>query len=277
MAELLDRQVLTAQFRKFVLRRPATFIAESAPCSRRRLKRKHPWLYYHLTLRWLQVWRRHLGASTFLVSFPKSGRTWLRTMVEYAVEREYGAAAKQGLWSFVHDDDPFWRRPAELASRKTEFRYKRVILLTREPKDVLVSSFFHKRDRQGLWTGSLQEYLAQPIGGLETWVRYHEIWRAHAQEPLAFMEISYEELHADAVGQLQRVLAFLGRPVPDETLAEAVRHASFERMQARERESCGADARAESLKARKGLVGGHRDYLSPDEIAALDERIARGS
>lgn len=270
--ELTDPACLLASLRKFFVRRPIVFLRESAPQSPKWVKRRLPLLYYHLTLRSLREWIGHVRADAVLVSFPKCGRTWLRTMIDRALKLEHGDAPLRLM--VVHEDDPFWKSPAELATTKTEYRHKKVILLTRNPKDTLVSSYFHKHDRQRLFPGTLADYLDETTGGLETIVTYARIWRANAAVPSAFLEVRYEDLHADPQGVLAAVLRFLDVPVSTASLAAAVQFASFEKMRARELAERGADVPEESLKAREGRVGGHRTRLSPEQIAALDARLA---
>jgi hypothetical protein len=270
--ELTDPACLLASLGKFFVGRPVVFLRESAPQSPKWLKRRLPLLYYHLTLRSLREWIAHVRADAVLVSFPKCGRTWLRTMIDRALLLEYGHTPLR--LQVVHEDDPFWKSPAELATTKTEYRHKKVLFLTRDAKDTLVSSYFHKHDRQQLFRGTLADYLDATAGGLETIVEYARIWRANAGVPCGFLEVRYEDLHVDPQQVLGAVLCFLDVPVSAASLADAVEFASFEKMRARELAERGTDVPAESLKAREGRVGGHRARLTPEQIAALDARLA---
>ena len=271
LRELADPIGLFASWRKFFVRRPRAFLRESAPQSPKWLKRRWPLLYYHLTLRGLPAWIAHLRADAVLVSFPKSGRTWLRTMIDRAVALEARRSALR--LQVVHEDDPFWKTPAELTTTKREYRHKKIVLLTRDPKDTLVSSYHHKHDRQGLFDGTLSDYVEERAGGFETIVTYAAIWRANRHVPRGFLEIRYEDLHADPESTLGVVLDFLDIPVARATIAEAVRFASFDNMRARELAERGAATNPAALKAREGRVGGHRAHLTPAQIAALDERL----
>ncbi len=272
LRELGDPRCTAAALRKHFLRPPVTYLRESALRSPKWIKRTLPRVYFHLTLRPAKEWLTHLRADAVLVSFPKCGRTWLRTMVHRAIELEYDHPPLR--LQVTHEDDPFWKTAAELARDKTEYRHKKVLLLTRDPRDVLVSSYFHKHDRQGLYDGTLAEYLNEPEGGLETIATYANIWRANAGVPQAFLEVCYEELHADTVATLDRVLRFLGAPVDAAHVDEAVRFASFASMREREIATRGANITPASLKAREGRVGGHRSHLTAEQVAALDARLA---
>ncbi len=96
------------------------------------------------------------------------------------------------------------------------------------------------------------------------------------------MLLAYEDLHRDALGSLRSALDFLeAAPVGDDVLHSAVEYGRFENMQRLEREATFDESntrlvalRPESCKTRRGEVGGYRNYLSADEIAYLEERIA---
>ncbi len=272
LRELADPACLAAGLRKHILRRSLTFERESAPRSPKWLKRRYPRAYHALTLRGLSAWVQHLRADACLVSFPKSGRTWLRTMIDRAWELD-GSGPPLRL-QVIHEDDPFWKAPEALATTKTEYRHKRIVLLTRDAKDTLVSGYFQKHDRDRAYPGSLDDYVEVREGGVETIVAYGEIWRANADVPAGFLEVRYEEMHADPAAVLATVLEFLGTSVATSTIADAVAWASFAAMQRREVTTRADRTNPAALKAREGRIGGHQRHLTSAQIAALDERIA---
>jgi len=296
LSELSNLSCLRAEAAKFFFRRPATFIAESAPNAKKWIKRTHPWLYYHLSLHPFQLFAEHLAADAFLVSFPKCGRTWLRAIIARALSHSCGVdydrlmhgttlscgrAASLRL-VVVHDDDPFWKAPEELNRSKTEYRYKKVVFLVREPKDVLVSSYFEKTERKNAYAGSLSDYLDEKVGGLETLLEYYDIWNRNSEVPRGFLLVRYEDLRESPGDSLCKVLDFLGCSVSKEVIRDAVEYTSFHQMQQREiRERAGQATvgsteeppNVDSLKTRRGKVGGWCEYLSPEQVELLDERM----
>mgnify|MGYP000876414858 CR=1 FL=1 len=94
---------------------------------------------------------------------------------------------------------------------------------------------------------------------------------------------SYEDLHQDTPGQLRRLVAFLGLGgVSDAAIAAAVEFASFSNMRQRETAAAGAAPNRldggkaedpESLKTRKGKVGGYVAYMSPEQAAWTTRRL----
>ena len=55
----------------------------------------------------------------------------------------------------THDDDAQWKAPDQVTQSKERFRDSRVLLLVRDPRDVIVSLYYQKRDRRRGYSGEL--------------------------------------------------------------------------------------------------------------------------
>jgi hypothetical protein len=185
----------------------------------------------------------------------------------------------------IHDDNAWQRRPHEITWDKTQFAGKRVIFLVRDPRDTLISFYFQATKRRDFFTGSPSEFLHHQIGALDTIIAYYNSWAANRHVPREFCLVRYEDLHRDPVGELERVLHTIGHVPARSCLEHATRYARFDNMRALERSGkLGASDRdrlkpadindPESFKARKGKVGGFREYLSEADIGYLNDRIA---
>ena len=186
------------------------------------------------------------------------------------------------------------KAPEELQTFKGKFRDKKVIFLVRDPRDVIVSSYFemNKRgnlfgdnpyeNRKAAFEGSLVEFINRREGGFDTIIQYYNIWAQNRAVPEGFLLVRYEDLKHNPVRDLRRVVDFLGfTEVDDAVLSEAVEFASFDNM--RKMESAGtfqsevlnpADrSDQESYKTRKGKVGGYQDYLPREESARLTNKM----
>jgi hypothetical protein len=209
-----------------------------------------------------------------LVSFPKSGRTWLRVMLDAA-----------GLnIDYTHDFSGHrgGRHYSKLGSDKSTYKDRRVILLVRDPRDVVVSGFFQATKRLGVYSGSISDFIRDPKYGIEKIIIFNSEWLAASKVPRSFCLIQYEEMHARLAEVLESVIRFAdpSRPIPD--LDEIIEIGRFENM--REKESRGEFAKTyggilkpgdisdpESFKCRKGKVGGYAEYLTADDIAYCDQ------
>lgn len=262
----------------------------------RRIPRHYAIRYRLLRERWSPDARRaDREADAFLVSYPKCGRTWLRLLLSRALELHTGASSVDYLGGHFlggdvagaprvrvsHDGDPHWKTPRGLDRRKRRYRGKRVVLLVRDPRDVVVSMYFERSRRERAYSGSLSEFLCERRGSLDTILGYYNAWARCREVPSELLVVRYEDLRRDTESEVQRVLRFLGLAVSDANVSEAVGFASFERM--REMENAGSLESGrlrprdpndpESFKTRRGKVGGFVDYLSPEEIADVERRI----
>ena len=244
---------------------------------------------------------RFTEADAIVLSLGKSGRTWLRVMlhrylalafdVPFDPIRIDGAghphvpriAYSHELASHVRDDRLKHRLVGKSILPRSVARDRRIVLLRRDPRDVIVSSFHHKTERSKRASCSLAEFVRHPRWGIEGLVDILNDWRARFGEHPALVETSYEGLHADPTAELVHLLDGLSIPVHRDALDAAVDFARFDRMQAAERAGTYSDprmrpgdpARPDSFKVRRGRVGGHRDELDDDSIAYCDAALAR--
>jgi hypothetical protein len=243
-----------------------------------------------------RTWRAERRADALLISYPKCGRTWLtmllsRAMASHAGINEVDYLATDLLGGEVaglphvrisHDDNPHWKTPGGLARSKRKYRRKKIILLVRDPRDVVVSMYFERSRRERAYTGTLHEFLHEPRGSLDTILEYYNVWARERAHLGGFCLVRYEDLKRSTAAEVKRILLFAGLdPLVDAHVEEATRFASFENMRAMEKGDVLKTGRlrardpgdAESFKTRKGKVGGYVDYLGPDEIVWMERKI----
>ena len=208
------------------------------------------------------------------VSFPKSGRTWIRYLLgQLGVDREI---------AFHHDRFEFndGAKPAhdfDLASRLAHYRnVDRLVYLERDPRDVMVS-LYHQvtgRFREFFgYEGTIADFIRDDYFGAANLDRFRRMWHEIARER-GFPVVTYETCHANPAAVVRRIVDYYGFEIDDAAVARAVEASSFERMKAVE---AAADFPEPWLrpksgfpKVREGRVGGYRDVLTQDDIAWLD-------
>jgi hypothetical protein len=216
-------------------------------------------------------WER---AHTCVVSFPKSGRTWLHVMLaRLARDPQAPFVLDVPGVLFTHDDSD---KPAQpLRADFERYAARKVVLLVRDPRDVLVSYFAHRTRRDRTYAGTLSAFVREPGYGAERIVAFLAAWWAHRTVPRGFLLVRYEDLHADPRKELERLARFVGLPHGDAELEGAVAFGAFDRMVALERAGAIDDKRLraadpadqDSYKVRRGEVGGWTAALTPDDAA----------
>ncbi|BBC72711.1 conserved hypothetical protein [Altererythrobacter sp. B11] len=235
--------------------------------------------------------------DAYVLSYPKSGRTWLRTMMGYLVCRQYGLQVDnpmevQHFWKisssvpnigFTHDDYPNLKTGAEVSTDKSAYAGKRIVFLTRDPRDVLVSYYFDARNRMKVIDCDMEHFLFHERGSIDAIVAFYNAWAANRHVPRGFHWITYEAMHDDAKSVLSGTAQFLGLPsVDDALLEEAVRFASFDNMRRTELKDGFRHERLrpadmnnpDSYKVRRGKIGGYVDYFNVEMTTYIDDYIA---
>jgi hypothetical protein len=185
----------------------------------------------------------------------------------------------------THDDSPQVKSADKVMASKRGYRRHAVVFLVRDPRDTIVSLYFHKTRQLGeQYQGTLGDFLHEPVGSLASLVAFYNVWAEQRHVPRVFHLARYEDIHADPAGALRGVLDAVGLPgVCDEIVAGAVEATTFDRMQALEASGTAATKALvppdpgdpESYRVRRGVVGGFSDYLDEGEVAAMNEMLRR--
>jgi len=247
--------------------------------------------------------------KTYVISYPKCGRTWLRMLIGKAFQLHYDLRdiALETLLEveklpklnpkiprvvFVHDDQPQFKTPDELNTDKRKYRKAKVIFLVRDPRDVVVSCYFEftKRSSRALFSynptfqGTMTEFIRYRSGSISTIIKYFNIWAENRRLPLKFLLLRYEDLHINAYRELLKILKFIGlNNIKPEHIYKAVKFAQFVNMRKLESSGIiklpwllpGKKNDLESYKTRKGVVGGYKTYLKKDDIQYINTLLRR--
>ena len=183
--------------------------------------------------------------------------------------------------------------------RDAEMSRKAVVFLARHPCDIAVSWYhqFTKRQskhKQELINAELDHPIDRETIGMWDFVRNSELGVLHliqflngwerrlADHPNALM-IRYEDLRSDPVETLRAVMATIDETFTDGELEEAVRFGSFDHLRSLESQGHfkqgGLTLRnaedPNSFKVRRAKVGGYIEDFSAEEVAELDELVAK--
>jgi hypothetical protein len=260
--------------------------------------------------RWLrgrEEFKKLQRADWVLMSWGKSGRTWLRVMLSRAYQLVGGLAATELLdfdnlkhrdsrlpaVFFTHDN--YLRDYTGNWESKRHFQDKRIVLLVRDPRDVAVSQFFQWKFRMRPNKKFINDYpphgadittwefVLNPRVGVPRIVDFFNAWARAIPEHKNVLVVRYEDMRADPEVVLSQIMAFTGTALSAEQLREAVDFADYENMKKMEQTKFfrGSGARVKpgdknnpnSFKVRKAKVGGFKDYFSDDQCGELAKMI----
>lgn len=237
--------------------------------------------------------------KTFIISFPKSGRTWLRALIGNYLKLRYSINQKDFLEVtgisrqisglneiiFTHDNSS-WMDSNPITTDKDQYHGNNVIMLSRNPYDVFVSSYFQITKREKLFTGTMTELLNSEwdlVGRLKS---LSDSWQGKKNITANYVDISYEEMHQNPEGILLQVLKLCNHMDIDMAcVKKAVEICTFDNMKKMEADNILNNERLrptnpndpESFKVRNGKVGDYHNHLTLDDIELIDRKMKNAS
>jgi len=234
----------------------------------------------------------------FIVTYPKSGTTWLQ-MIVYQLTTD-------GAMDFAHIDEvspflevtmmPRHRKISDLRGTprvvKTHLPYHdipkgpgRYIYCTRNGLDVAVSYHHHARKYLAGWGQStLDEFFGRFMAGqvpYGSWFEHVAEWLRN-KDRLNVLVVTYEELSADLEAGVKRIADFCGITIDPAAMPRILERCSFAFM--REHEARFAlptggmlppPAASEPSFIRQGRVGGGRQALDARSLSDFQEACNR--
>lgn len=236
------------------------------------------------------------GGDAFVVSIPKSGRTWLRTFLcAYYCEKlgkpfTLEPETYSGVPRIIYTHDLFEQRTK--ADRWGKLRGKYlipqrererlpVVLLARDPRDAFVSLHAQltrrtKETPDELKRKSLSELLRDPAHGIESMVQVMNSWLVEWSPRPDFLLLRYEDLRGDPKPGFDSLLQLLGETeINQKAFEKALQFSEFDQMRALEARGvfdskilrAGDTTDPESYKVRRGKIGAFTGDLSSADRA----------
>lgn len=245
---------------------------------------------------WIYFLSRNAGV--FIISYPKTGRTWLRIMLGNSLILKYKLnnkmildtlylTKKAGLVTTVFSHGgPFLLRNSapyyNMNFNEKFYKKKKVILLIRDIRDTLVSSYFEESKRLKIYKGSLSDFIRDKRFGVKKIVTFYNIWFINKNIPKKFLLVRYEDMHKRPIEILREVLNFINlKEIEEDILNAAVSFASFNQMKKMEEQNIfgdsilrpGEKSDNESYKVRRGKIGGYVDYFTKEDLVYIDQVV----
>jgi hypothetical protein len=243
--------------------------------------------------------------DVYLISYPNSGRTWFRLLIGKALCERYGLdedlildtkllseSAAILKTTFTHDcslvdnDSYKYYSSKEMFFNKSRYSGKNIILLIRDPRDVMVSYFFQQTKRDNNYQGNISEFIRSDKFGIVKLLRFNSLVIDNQKYFKKFLILSYEQAYTDTVESLRKTLEFMDvQDLSTNVLESAVRFSEFQNMKKLEKSNYFSGYRGsqqmmprkvednDSFKTRKGKIGGYVDHLNSDDIEYINTKV----
>jgi hypothetical protein len=245
-------------------------------------------------------------AGYVIVSFGKSGRTWLRVMLSRFYQVKHGLSERNliafdnlhnkvpeiPLIFFTHDN--YLKDFVQDDLSKSKYYDKKVVLMVRDPADTAVSQYHQWKHRMTTRkkkinnyplddSVTLYDFVMKPETGLPKIIGFMNDWARELGMIRNLMVLRYEDMRADPAAAMRKITEFLGTPGTPAEIDEAVRFASVDNMRALEQKKvfwlagrrmlAGDRNNLDTYKVRRAKVGGYRDDFTPEQQAAIDRLV----
>ena len=236
-------------------------------------------------------------ADAAVVSYPKSGRTFVRAMLARLYQRRFGIDERKLLEFptllraprhvprvlFTHAGDTM-RTPQQIHVDPADYARTKLVLIARHPGDIAISRYHHLRHRsrdkarQRLADQPLETFVWADEGGIPSVVSFLNQFAALPGVTI----IRYEDFLAQPAESLKAVADAIGLTADENDIADAVEFGRLPNLKQREREGYFTSSRLrqvrkgdeQSGKVRSGKSGGYRVQLSAEEAARIDAYVA---
>jgi hypothetical protein len=224
----------------------------------------------------------------FISSYPKSGNTWTRFLVANLIHAQEPVTFLN-IEQIVPDPGLQSRkflknrpRPRVMKSHHPfDPRYKRVVCIVRDPRDVALSQYHFQIKRGLIEAGhSLEEFVRRFIAGetneYGSWGQNVGSWLVARNHTPGFLLLRYEDLKEDPEEGLAKIASLVGIEADRRQLERAVELSSVDRM--RKLEKLQANKWASTKGTRKDLpfvrsaVAGEWKSSLPHEVVAEIEQ-----
>lgn len=200
-----------------------------------------------------------------LISFPKSGRTWLRVMLDSSpLNKKYNI-----------DHGKVIKESFQFSEIKTHrSKDMRCIYLIRNPIDTAVSYYYHRIYRDGLkYNRSIDDFCIENVDAI---VEHHNAVLDAQWKDLCV--IQYEKLKTDGFSELKKIFTFANVDITKDEIRNMISVGDFDKMKNYHKDHrymgrgyrlVASNGKPQAMKVRKGIMYGYRDELKKETIKQL--------
>jgi hypothetical protein len=207
--------------------------------------------------------------DTFIVSYPRSGNTWTRFLIANLLfPNELISFAN--IERLIPDAEALSSRyikrvpsPRVIKSHQYfDHRYPKVLYITRDPRDVLLSYYhFSRKFRHIADDYPLEQYIHGVVTGTlhstewGTWAENVGTWLVARNGRPDFLLLRYEDLIADTQNELVKMARFFGVTASPEKLRRAIENSTADRLRELEKKEGGEWVATKNRRADIPMIG----------------------
>jgi len=239
--------------------------------------------------------------DAFIISYPKSGRTWLQKMLIEAVRLEKGvdidladiSALNTHITDFpnllsTHAGSSWEEVVKDHEQIKVDdlakYQHGQIIYLYRDPRDILVSQYYHILHRSGYQTFDRDYVIDNPNVGLLKIINFMNKWADYTiAHPDQIVPVAYHALKEAPSDYLTQILDLIDYPVQAAHITQAISNCTLQRMRQKESSDsanpwANTDGKSadnpNSFHSRKGITGEYKTFFSAEEINKINDIIS---
>ena len=241
---------------------------------------QNPELFEYYFNEYLKDFFFKTNIDNYIISYPKSGRTWLYKILNlyslkinnknYIKNRKMIRFDKKFI-KFIHDcgdPSPYPVKPNYF--RNKDIVKKKNIILLRDPREIIISFWYHTRFRENIYKKEISEFINDKYLGIKKLISFYNF--IHLNINKNALIISYQSLVEDTFLAIKKILLFLNLDIETSILQKCISECSFEKLQKEEiLQEKKKDIR--TMKFRKGVLGKFNDDLNKKDLEIINDVI----
>jgi hypothetical protein len=219
----------------------------------------------------------------FIVSFPKSGNTWVRFLLSNIQNIKLTINFKNideyipDIYKVNNFNLKKIQRPRILKSHEYFHpKYKKVIYIVRDPRSLIVSYFFYEKKMKTIpedtiFSDYLKIFLENKNRIFSNWEDHINSWvgtRSNKEEQ--FLLIKYEDLLENTEKELLKITNFINMNISEEELKKSIYENSFKKMKEKE------EVKENEIPfVRKADPEEWKSYFSKEDLDLLNKHLKK--
>ncbi|NXT39694.1 ST3A1 sulfotransferase, partial [Pelecanoides urinatrix] len=235
-------------------------------------------------------------SDIFITTYPKSGTVWTQNILSLIIHEGHRNGTENVdtmvriPWLEYKTEDKDYTKlplprvfathlPYYLVPRDLRNKRGRIIYVTRNPKDVMVSYYHFSKFISTLeevpdFDLFMERFLAGKVLA-SSWLDHVAGWYSHAED-FNILFLTYEEMKKDLRSAVLKICNFLDKKLSEEELDSVVRQATFENMRKDPRANYehlpdGIAAKDKGSFLRKGTVGDWKNIMTVAQSERFDK------